>query len=393
MEGNTIRIGITQGDSNGVGYEVILKTLSDERITELCTPVIYGSLKSLHDHRQRIPGLSSFPFKEIRKAEAIETGVINFIPCSGGEVAFTPGQGSEESGLAAYHALEAVVRDLKGGHLHALLTAPIDKDSIQNEDFHFPGHTEYLEHHFGVPGQHALMILMNDQLRVALVTGHVALSEVPGLLSKESIVTRLVDFDRSLRQDFCVIRPRIAVLALNPHGGDGGLIGTEEKRILRPAIEKATQEGLLAFGPYPADGFFGSRGFTRFDGVLAMYHDQGLIPFKSLVMKNGVNYTGGLSIIRTSPAHGTAYDIAGQGIASPDSFRQALFTAIDACRQRAAFQEASSNPLVKPAGPRFERSNKGRSKTIKLKNSDPDIESDSELSGESFGESDTSELS
>jgi 4-hydroxythreonine-4-phosphate dehydrogenase len=345
MERNSLRIGITHGDTNGVGYEVILKTISDERLLELCTPVIYGSVNAMNVHRKLIPDLPTFSYKKIPNAVEVELGKINIVNCVPDDIPFTPGQPSREAGLAAFKALETAVDDLKSGRIDALLTAPIHKDTIQNDDFHFPGHTEYLEKHFAPEGSRALMILMDEDLRVALVTGHVPLSKVSSLLSKQCIVERIEDFDHSLRQDFRVVRPRIAVLALNPHGGEQGLLGSEEEVFITPAIKEVTQQGILAFGPFPADGFFGSRAYTHFDGVLAMYHDQGLIPFKSLSMKNGVNFTAGLSIVRTSPAHGTAYDIAGKGIASEDSFRQALYAAIDVFRYRLDFQMATANPL------------------------------------------------
>ncbi|MDR2791356.1 MAG: 4-hydroxythreonine-4-phosphate dehydrogenase PdxA [Tannerellaceae bacterium] len=361
MEENSIRIGITHGDVNGVGYEVILKTICDERITELCTPVIYGSAGAMEVHRNLIADLPPLSFKKIADATGVETGKVNFINCVSGTLAINLGQPSPEAGRAAFESLEAAVADIKGGYLDALLTAPINKDTIQNEGFHFPGHTEYLEKHFKTAGRNALMILMDDRLRVALMTGHVPLANVPSLLDQNGIVSRLRDFDRSLREDFRIVRPRIAVLALNPHAGEQGLLGGEEKAIIIPAIKEAEKSGLLAFGPYPADGFFGSRAYTRFDGVLAMYHDQGLIPFKSLVMKEGVNYTAGLSIVRTSPAHGTAYDIAGRGTASEESFRQALYAAIDIVRNRAAYRQATANPLPYPVGRRFEKKSKSKS--------------------------------
>jgi 4-hydroxythreonine-4-phosphate dehydrogenase len=358
MEGNAIRIGITHGDVNGIGYEVILKTISDERIVELCTPVIYGSAGAMDVHRRRITDLPPFSLRKIADATRIETGRINFINCVSGTPAINLGEPAPEAGRAALASLEAAVADIKSGYIDALLTAPINKDSIQSEDFHFPGHTEYLEKHFKTSGQNALMILMDDRLRVALVTGHVPLVQVSSLLNRENIVSCLNVFDRSLREDFRIVRPRIAVLALNPHAGEEGLLGGEEKAVIIPAIKEAEKSGLMAFGPFPADGFFGSRAYARFDGVLAMYHDQGLIPFKSLVMKEGVNFTAGLSIVRTSPAHGTAYDIAGRGMASENSFRQALYAAIDIARNRAAYRQATANPLPYATERRFEKKNR-----------------------------------
>ena len=242
---------------------------------------------------------------------------------------------------------EAAVTDMKRGVVDVLLTAPINKHNIQNEDFHFPGHTEYLEKCFGGLDKKALMILMKDDLRVALVTGHIPLSQVASSLNVGDIVNKLRIFNQSLKQDFGIVKPRIAVLSLNPHAGDAGLLGTEEETIIIPAMQEAEKKGVMSFGPYAADGFFGSQMYDKFDGVLAMYHDQGLAPFKTLAMDDGVNYTAGLPIVRTSPAHGTAYDIAGQNVASEESFRQALYAALDIFRNRLRYQEATANPLRK----------------------------------------------
>ena len=251
------------------------------------------------------------------------------------------------AGESAFKALEAAVTDMKRGVVDVLLTAPINKHDIQNEGFHFPGHTEYLEKCFGGLDQKALMILMKDDLRVALVTGHIPLSQVASSLNVGDIVNKLRIFNQSLKQDFGIVKPRIAVLSLNPHAGDAGLLGTEEETIIIPAMQEAEKKGVMSFGPYAADGFFGSQMYDKFDGVLAMYHDQGLAPFKTLAMDDGVNYTAGLPIVRTSPAHGTAYDIAGQNVASEESFRQALYAALDIFRNRLRYQEATANPLRK----------------------------------------------
>ena len=251
------------------------------------------------------------------------------------------------AGESAFKALEAAVTDMKRGVVDVLLTAPINKHNIQNEDFHFPGHTEYLEKCFGGLDKKALMILMKDDLRVALVTGHIPLSQGASSINVGDIVNKLRIFNQSLKQDFGIVKPRIAVLSLNPHAGDAGLRGTEEETIIIPAMQEAEKKGVMSFGPYAADGFFGSQMYDKFDGVLAMYHDQGLAPFKTLAMDDGVNYTAGLPIVRTSPAHGTAYDIAGQNVASEESFRQALYTALDIFRNRLRYQEATANPLRK----------------------------------------------
>ena len=272
---------------------------------------------------------------------------MNIINCVDDETKVELCQSTTAAGEAAYLALEAAVTDLKRGAVDVLVTAPINKHNIQNEQFHFPGHTEYLEQCFGGLGKKALMILMKDNLRVALVTGHIPLAQVASKITVEDIVSKLRIFNQSLRQDFGIMRPRIAVLSLNPHAGDAGLLGKEEEEIIIPAIQEAEKKGVMSFGPYAADGFFGSQVYDKFDGVLAMYHDQGLAPFKTLAMDDGVNYTAGLSIVRTSPAHGTAYDIAGQNVASEESFRQALYAALDIYRNRIRYREATANPLRK----------------------------------------------
>jgi 4-hydroxythreonine-4-phosphate dehydrogenase len=349
MERRLIRTGITHGDTNGVGYEVILKTFADERMVELCTPVIYGSLKIAQYH-QRTMNLPPVNFEVISRAEEAMDGKINLINCVNEDIKVFPGQATPEAGAAAYKSLEAAVADIKRGVIDTLLTAPINKHSIRSEAFHFPGHTEYLEAQFkedNRSGSGSLMILMQEQLRVALVTGHIPLGEVAAQVTKERMVEKLNLFNVSLKQDFAVVRPRIAVLSLNPHAGDRGVLGSEEETVIRPAIAEAEKQGLTVFGPYPADGFFGSSAYTRFDGILAMYHDQGLIPFKILAMENGVNYTAGLPVVRTSPAHGTAYDIAGRNQASEESFRRALFVSMDIFRNRKTHRKITANPLQK----------------------------------------------
>ena len=272
---------------------------------------------------------------------------MNIINCVEDEIKVELSKSTPVAGESAFKALEAAVTDMKRGVVDVLLTAPINKHNIQNEDFHFPGHTEYLEKCFGGLDKKALMILMKDDLRVALVTGHIPLSQVASSLNVGDIVNKLRIFNQSLKQDFGIVKPRIAVLSLNPHAGDAGLLGTEEETIIIPAMQEAEKKGVMSFGPYAADGFFGSQMYDKFDGVLAMYHDQGLAPFKTLAMDDGVNYTAGLPIVRTSPAHGTAYDIAGQNVASEESFRQALYTALDIYRNRLRYQEATANPLRK----------------------------------------------
>lgn len=346
MEERLIKVGITQGDINGIGYEVILKTFSDIRMAELCTPVIYGSSKIAAYHRKTLE-LPPVNLSIISQAEEAGTNRVNIINCVDEETKVELSKSTSVAGEAAFLALEAAITDLKRGALDVLVTAPINKHTIQNEQFHFPGHTEYLEGCFGGVGKKALMILMKDNLKVALVTGHIPLSEVASKINVTDIVSKLRIFNQSLKQDFGIGRPRIAVLSLNPHAGDSGLLGKEEEEIIIPAMQEAEKRGVMSFGPYAADGFFGARMYDNFDGVLAMYHDQGLAPFKTLAMDDGVNYTAGLSIVRTSPAHGTAYDIAGQNKASEESFRQALYTALDIYRSRISYREATANPLRK----------------------------------------------
>jgi len=347
MDKKPIKVGITHGDMNGVGYELILKTFADERLTEFCTPVIYGSHK-IALYQQKVMNLPPVNFKVINKPEEAADGKINLINCVDENLKIEFGRSTPEAGLAAFKALEAATYDLKRGAIHTLLTAPINKNSIQSEDFPFPGHTEYLEKKFEEGGKYrALMILTCDNLRIAVVTGHIPLSEVKTKLTSESITEKIILFNTSLIRDFGVVKPRIAVLSLNPHAGDNGLLGTEEETIIIPAIAEAEKQGIIAFGPYPADGFFGAQSERKFDGILAMYHDQGLIPFKITAMDNGVNYTAGLPIVRTSPAHGTAFDIAGQNKASEASFRNALYVSLDIYRKRKMYQEMTANPLRK----------------------------------------------
>ncbi|MBB4036406.1 4-hydroxythreonine-4-phosphate dehydrogenase [Dysgonomonas hofstadii] len=341
-----IKVGITQGDINGIGYEVILKTFADIRMAEMCIPVIYGSAKVAAYHRKAME-LQPVTFNQINNAKDAVINKVNIVNCINEEVKIELGQSTPVAGEAAYQSLEKAVADLKSGLIDVLVTAPINKHNIQREDFHFPGHTEYLEERFGREGDKSLMILVKDSLRVALVTGHIALSEVPKVLTKEKIVEAALRFDNSLKRDFRTGRPRIAVLSLNPHAGENGLLGSEESDIIVPAIKELQEKKVLCFGPYASDGFFGSGEFAHFDGILAMYHDQGLTPFKTIAMEDGVNFTAGLSIVRTSPAHGTAYNIAGQNKASEESFRQAVYMAIDTFQNRIEFDKAHANPLRK----------------------------------------------
>lgn len=340
---NNIKVGITHGDYNGIGYEVILKMLDDERIPELCTPVIYGSAKIAALYRKQL-GLQGPAPVQIRQADDANPGQYYIINVIGEDAKVETGHPSAEAGQAAFAALERAVADLREGKIDVLLTAPINKATIQSELFTFPGHTEYLETSVG-DGEKALMILFNDRLRVALATIHVPLAKVAEAVTKENLVDKIVRFNSSLIKDFGIVKPRIAVLGLNPHCGDGGLMGSEEKDIILPAIEECRTRKIHAFGPYAADGFFGSGNFGKFDGVLAMYHDQGLAPFKTIAGGSGVNFTAGLPYVRTSPDHGTGFDIAGQGVASPDSMREALYAAIDIYRNRQNHNERTASPL------------------------------------------------
>lgn len=329
-----LKIGITHGDINGIGYEVILKTLEDNKICEFCTPIVYGSLKVAAYHRKALELTANLNL--ISSAKDATEGKAHIINCCDDDVKVELGQSSKQAGEAAFAALEAATRDLRDGEIDAIVTAPINKNNIQSADFKFPGHTEYFEQIFGKKGD-ALMLLAGSRIKVAVVTGHVPVSKVSQYITVDNILEKLRIFNNALKQDYGITRPRIAVLGLNPHSGDGGVIGTEEIDIIRPAIQKAMDEGIIAIGPHPADGFFGSDAYTKYDGILAMYHDQGLIPFKAMEMENGVNYTAGLSVVRTSPDHGTAYDKAGQNLANESSFRQALYMAIDITNNRQKF--------------------------------------------------------
>ncbi|MEE1207643.1 MAG: 4-hydroxythreonine-4-phosphate dehydrogenase PdxA [Muribaculaceae bacterium] len=338
-----LKIAITHGDINGVGYEVILKALEDARIFELCTPIVYGSAK-IASHYRKALGIQPINMTQITDASQAHEGAVNIINVVGEDVMPEPGQSTEAAGRAALASLERAVADLNEGLVDALVTAPINKHNIQSPDFTFPGHTEYLEARAG-DGAKSLMVLCSENLRVALATTHMAIKDVPGALSVDSIVEKLNIFNRSLHRDFGVDYPRIAVLALNPHAGEEGMLGTEENEIIAPAIAKAKEQGIAVFGPYAADGFFGAGRFVKFDGVLAMYHDQGLAPFKTMSMGNGINFTAGLPVVRTSPDHGTGYDIAGSGEASPESMLSSIYAAIDIVRARAREDEAHANPL------------------------------------------------
>jgi 4-hydroxythreonine-4-phosphate dehydrogenase len=357
MEERKIRVAITHGDTNGIGYEVIFKTFADPTILELCTPIIYGSPKVAAYHRKALDLQANFTI--IDKAEDAHDGKINMLTTFDNEVKVDFGMPSKDAGKASFIALERAMQDYREGLFDVLVTAPINKDNIQCDDFKFCGHTEYIQDRVG-DGQKALMILLNDRLKVALVTTHLPIADVTKAITQEKIEEKATIFFNSLKRDFRISMPRIAVLALNPHAGDNGLLGTEEQNIISPAIESLTEKGITAFGPFAADGFFGSGAYSEFDGVLAMYHDQGLAPFKVIAPDDGVNFTAGLPIVRTSPAHGTAYDIAGKGIADENSFRHAIYTAIDVFRNRIQFDKPMGNPLKKLYHERRDESEKVR---------------------------------
>ena len=324
-------IGISLGDVNGIGPEVVIKTLLDIRIAEYCTPVVYGSPKIISYWKKAI-NHPDFNIHIIKSIDQIHHKKANILVCWEEEVEIKPGEVTEAGGKYAFKSLETATKDLKAGNIHALVTAPLNKHNVNSDTFPFSGHTEYLAQQDGVDNY--LMMLVCDDLKVGLVTGHVPLKDVASKISVDSILRKLKTMQQSLQKDFSIIKPKIAVLGLNPHAGDNGLLGNEDKDIIAVACAKAQEEGLLAYGPYPSDGFFGARQYQKFDAVLAMYHDQGLIPFKFLGFENGVNFTAGLSFIRTSPDHGTAYDIAGKNKADESSFRNAFYAAIDLVRTR-----------------------------------------------------------
>jgi len=337
-----IKVGITQGDINGIGYEIIIKTLSNPRILEICTPIVYGSSKVASYHRKTLD-VPEFNLNLVRSAEFAVHKRANIINVFDKEVKIDLGVSTDIAGQLSLLALEAAVNDLKHNSIDVLVTAPINKKNIQSPNFSFPGHTEYFASKF--ESKEYLMLMISNNIRIGVLTGHVPLKDVPSLINENLIISKIKILNESMVKDFCIRRPRIAILGLNPHAGDNGVLGMEEQNIIIPAIKKAKDEGIFAFGPFSADGFFGSSSFTHFDAVLAMYHDQGLIPFKSLASGTGVNYTAGLSIIRTSPAHGTAYDLAGKNEASADSFREALYLAVDIFRNRKMYKKLAANPL------------------------------------------------
>ncbi len=341
MSDQRVKVGITQGDTNGVGWEVILKIVSDSRICEICTPIIYGCRNVAEFYKKGIGELEQFTFNIVKSAAEARDGKINLVECGAPASAVTPGVASNDAGTAAITALVKAAEELKSGALDAIVTAPFNKESVQSSEFTHTGHTEYMASQF--EGE-SMMMMCSELLRVGLVTKHLPLNQIAGAITKEIIVKDLKGLRKTLRQDFSVVEPRIAVLSLNPHSGDGGLLGDEEMTTIKPAIEEAYKGGVFAFGPFAADGFFSAGTYKKYDAVLAMYHDQGLIPFKTL-SPEGVNFTAGLEAVRTSPDHGVAYDIAGKDLASPDSMRNAIYMAVDVVRSRAIYTEITANPL------------------------------------------------
>jgi len=344
-----IKVGISLGDCNGIGLEVIMKTFQDNRMLRMCTPIIYGHNKVAAFHRKTL-GVSDFSFNEIASADDANPKRVNLVGISDEEIRVDFGKATAVSGKLAVQSLLAATEDLASNKTDVLVTAPLNKNNVQSEAFSFPGQTEYLADYSNV--DQALMLMLGEGLRVAVVTGHIPLKEVSKILSKELIIQKAELLESTLIKDFGIEKPRIAILGLNPHAGDEGLLGDEEQKVIAPAIEAARGKGMLTFGPYGADGFFGTGQYRHFDGVLAMYHDQGLAPFKALAFDSGVNFTAGLPIVRTSPDHGPAMDIAGKGQASPDSFRAAVYAACDIYRLRKEYREISANPLEKQKPPK-----------------------------------------
>jgi 4-hydroxythreonine-4-phosphate dehydrogenase len=342
MEKKTILAGISHGDINGIGYEVIIKALYDPMINDICTPIVYGSPKVAAYHRKAL-NVNNFTFNNIRTPEEAHLKKANMINCLDDNIRVELGKSTQQGGEAALISIEKAVEDLKNGKIDVLITAPIDKHNVQSATFNFAGHTEYLKSKAG--SEEALMFMISESMRIGFATGHAPLKDVSEMITVETLLRKIRLMNRSLILDFGIRRPRIAVLGLNPHAGDNSLLGSEEAEIISPAIDKAQKEGILTFGPFPADGFFGAGSFAKFDGILAMYHDQGLTPFKALSFDSGVNFTAGLPFIRTSPVHGTAFAIAGKGEASENSFRQAIYLACDIFRNRQLYAEISKNPL------------------------------------------------
>ncbi len=338
-----IVLGITQGDTNGIGYEVIIKALSDARVLEMCTPVVYGSSKAFGFYKKQLPEIDNINTNIISTAKDAHPKRVNIVNCLPDNLQIEPGQCTHSGAKAAITALEVAVAQMKEGYLDGIITAPFNKRAVNEEMFKYAGHTEYLTAEFGA--QEGLMFLCSDNLRIGVATNHTPISKVSETLTVDLIVRKLKVMHESLCRDFNIVAPKIAVLGLNPHAGDKGLLGDEEINIISPAIEQATKEGVMAFGPYSPDGFFSVNMQSKFDAVLSMYHDQGLIPFKALAFDSGVNFTAGLPIVRTSPDHGTAYDLAGKNKANPQSMLSSIYLAIDIIKNRNAYDNLQEHAL------------------------------------------------
>ncbi|MCQ2261176.1 MAG: 4-hydroxythreonine-4-phosphate dehydrogenase PdxA [Bacteroidales bacterium] len=337
-----IRLAISQGDINGIGYEVILKTFSDSRMFDICTPILYGSTKVASYHKKLLALHQDLAFNGIHDASESMERRFNVVNLTNDEIKLDVGKLTDIAGAHSRMSLNRACEDLKSGAVDVLVTAPISKKNIQSADFDFPGHTEYLSHQFGCS---SLMMMVCDRIRIGIVTNHLALKDVPSAITHNLLYDKIMLMNESLKRDFGVPMPKIAVLALDPHAGDNGVIGNHDATIVKPVIDEVQSKGVLAYGPYPSDGFFGNSEFSKFDGVLALYHDQGLIPFKLMSFTEGVNFTAGLPYVRTSPAHGTAFDIAGKDKASEQSFRSAVYLACNILRNRKEYDELTSDPL------------------------------------------------
>jgi len=335
-------IGITLGDVNGISIEVIIKTLLDNRVADYCTPVVYGNPKII-SYWKKLMGHNDYNMHIIKSLDQLHVKKANILVCWDDEVEIRPGESTENAGKYAFKSLELATKDAKDGKIQAIVTGPLNKHNVNNELLPFKGHTEYLAQQSGT--SEYIMMLVSQDLKVGLVTGHLALKDVSSRITSDLILKKLRVLNKSLKDDFSIQKPKIAVMGLNPHAGDNGLLGNEENEIIIPAVTAAQKENLIAYGPYSADGFFGARQFEKFDAVLAMYHDQGLIPFKYLAFDDGVNYTAGLPFVRTSPDHGTAYNIAGKNVAKEDSFRNALYMAVDIVRTKNSNFKLNEKPL------------------------------------------------
>ena len=344
-KGKKIKVAISHGDINGISYEVIIKALKDKRILEMFTPVIYGLSKTLAYYRKNL-NFNDFNYKIINDAQYAFNQKVNIVNLSNEEIKIECGKSTEIAGNFAYRALEAAIKDIKEDKVQVLVTAPLNKSNIQSSEFEFPGHTEYLAHKF--ESRSALMLMVHDNLRVGTVTGHIPIKLVSESITEDLVFEKIAVLNDSLIKDFGIEKPKIAVLSLNPHAGDKGVIGDEDQQIVSPALVRSQEKGILSYGPFAADGFFGSDTYRKYDAILAMYHDQGLIPFKTLAFEGGVNFTAGLTVVRTSPAHGTAYDKAGKNISSCSAMREALYLAIDIYKKREKYNEMTKDPL--PSG-------------------------------------------